>query len=131
MRWKRNDKTVDLPLSLRGALATKQSRLSEIRNPRLLRCTRNDRWYAKRRGSDSAPFYLLELTIPLSGSQCRLQIGIGRGDLPDIEVLHQEVEDVGGEVGRQRRAELDVLDTQVQQRQEDDVGLLLVPGEDK
>ena len=63
-------------------------------------------------------------------AQNRLHIGFDRGDRGDVEVLHQEVEHVGGDEGRQRRPELDVLDPQVQQGQQDDHRLLLVPGED-
>ena len=62
-----------------------------------------------------------------SCTECCLQIRFCRSDRADVEVLHQEVEDVGGEVGRQGGPELDVLDSQVQERKEDDMGLLLVP----
>jgi hypothetical protein len=42
----------------------------------------------------------------------RLEVRVHRGDRPDVEVLHQEVENVGGDVGRQGRAEFYVLDPQ-------------------
>src|SRR6266567_5227233 len=64
-------------------------------------------------------------------AQNRLKVRVRGGYLADVEVLHQEVEDVRGEIGRQGRAELDVLDPQVEEREEDDVGLLLVPGKDE
>ena len=69
--------------------------------------------------------------FPASLAENRLQIFLCCGNRRDIEVFHQEVEHVGCDKGRQRRSQPDVLDAQVQQRQQDGHRLLLVPGEDQ
>jgi len=63
-------------------------------------------------------------------AQDGLQVRLGSGDRFDAEVLHQYIEDIGGDEGRQRGSEMDVLDPQAEQGQEDDHRLLLVPGKD-
>lgn len=44
-----------------------------------------------------------------------------------LELVHQQVQHVGGDKGGQVRAQVDVLDVQVQQGQQDGDGLLLEP----
>jgi hypothetical protein len=44
--------------------------------------------------------------------QRRLEVRVRCSDLTDVEVLHQEVEDIRGDIGRQSRAYLDVLYSQ-------------------
>jgi len=61
-----------------------------------------------------------------------LQILCRGGDGGYIEVLHQEVEDVGGDKSRQAGSEFDVFDTEVQQGRQgrqDDYSLLFVLGQ--
>ena len=91
------------------------------------------KWEDKK-GAESKPraFYpAMQFNLVRLRPQRRLQVRIHRGDRADVEVLNQEVENVGGDVGRQRRAELDVFDPQGEEGEEDHMGLLLIPGEDE
>lgn len=47
----------------------------------------------------------------------------------DVEFLDQDVGDVGRQERRQGRAEADVFDAQIEQREQHDHGLLLEPGD--
>lgn len=59
----------------------------------------------------------------------RLDVVLDRRDAADAEVLDENLGDIRGEESRQRRSEVDVLDAEVQQGQQDDDGLLLVPSD--
>jgi len=80
---------------------------------------------------DSAPFVFLRAAAFGLCPQGGLQIGFGSCDRTDVEVLHEKVEHVRGDECRQCRSELDVLDPQVEEGEEDDDRLLLIPGEDE
>ena len=58
------------------------------------------------------------------------EVGLGRGGRCDGIVLGEEVQDVRREERRERRPEADTLDAEVQEREQDADGLLLVPAED-
>ena len=59
----------------------------------------------------------------------RLDVVLDRRDAADAKVLDENLGDIRGEESRQRRSEVDVLDAEVQQGQQDDDGLLLVPSD--
>lgn len=58
----------------------------------------------------------------------QLQVVLHGADSGDAEVLYQHLGHIGAEEGGEGGAQVDVLDAQVQQSQQDDDGLLLVPG---
>ena len=57
-----------------------------------------------------------------------LQVFLRRGDGGNAEVLYEVVQHVWRDERRKRGAEADVLDAQMQQRQQDAHRLLLIPG---
>ena len=57
------------------------------------------------------------------------EVALGRGGRRDGIVLGEEVQDVRREERRERRPEADTLDAEVQEREQDADGLLLVPAE--
>lgn len=54
----------------------------------------------------------------------------GDGDGCDGIVLHEVLQHIGRQEGRERRAEADIPDAEVQERQQDADGLLLIPRQD-
>ena len=68
---------------------------------------------------------------PLFGCQYRRQILVHRANWSDIELFNQDIKGGRADERGQRRAELDILYAQMQQRQKDYNRLLLVPGQDK
>ena len=60
-------------------------------------------------------------------SQNRLQIGLRRADRGDVEFFHQDIQHRRGDEGRQARAEADVFNAQMQQRQQNGHCFLFVP----
>jgi len=68
---------------------------------------------------------------PLFRSEYRFQILVHRTNRSDIELFNQDIKGGRADERGQRRAELDILYAQMQQRQENYNRLLLVPGQDK
>ena len=76
-----------------------------------------------RRCSSPQPHY------GLSALQQHLQILLRGGDRSNMEILHQIVQHTRRDERRQRGAETDIPDAQIQQRQQDTHRLLLIPRE--
>ena len=76
-----------------------------------------------RRCSSPQPHY------GLSALQQHLQILLRRGDGGDAEILYKVVQHIGRNERRQRGTKADILDPQMQQRQQDAHCLLLIPRE--
>ena len=64
-------------------------------------------------------------------AQYLFQVFFRCGNGGDVVVFYEEVQDIRRYEGRQRRAEVNVLESQVQEREENADGLLLVPGRTK
>ena len=61
-------------------------------------------------------------------SEEQLQILVHCGDAGDAEVFDQHIGHVRREEGRKRRSEVNILHSEGEQGEQDDDGLLLVPG---
>ena len=80
-----------------------------------------------RRACRSALFQACSMTDCFLLQQL-LQIFFRCADRGDAEVLHQVIQHIRGNERRERGPEADILDSQIQQRQQDTDRLLFVPG---